>query len=261
MEKEKFYSVAYTHAGTFHCDDVFATALIELINPDIKVKRIHNISEIKEKNALIYDIGYGKFDHHQKGKLEREDGTPYASFGLLWKEYGKLLIPYEKSRNDFDEQFVKGLDKSDNYGFYNSLSDAIGSYNYSVDKEDNEVNFKLAVKTAKEILNNKINKFLEIRELKKKMETEVGSDQKYLELKKYLPPAVFADTSVKAVLYPSDRDGYHVQVVKKSFTPPVECFDMDYMKTKFKSMIHIQEKYLFVFGDIEDARAFLKFIV
>ena len=54
-----------THSGTMHADEVFATAFLDLYLKDIKVCRTLNINEIENENVIIYDIGRGKFDHHQ----------------------------------------------------------------------------------------------------------------------------------------------------------------------------------------------------
>ena len=53
----------------------------------------------------------------------RENGIPYAAFGLLWEAFGPKLLPtmWEK----FDEDFIQPLDLSDNTGVPNALADAI----------------------------------------------------------------------------------------------------------------------------------------
>ena len=98
----------YTHGSVFHADDVFSTALILLLKPNVDVVRIVSMDvaqKMDEKeDCLVYDIGEGEYDHHQKNKARRpmedgwyteKDGTvmaiPYCSFGLLWKDYGHLL--------------------------------------------------------------------------------------------------------------------------------------------------------------------------
>ena len=84
--KVELPSKAFTHGAKFHSDDVFATAFLEMIKPDIEVKRGFEVP--KDFDGIIYDIGRGKFDHHQKDKEYRENGCPYAAFGLLWREFG-----------------------------------------------------------------------------------------------------------------------------------------------------------------------------
>ena len=82
-----------THNGTMHADEVFATAFLELYLKDIKVFRCSSVDEKKlNPNALVYDVGRGKFDHHQKDALRRSNDIPYSSLGLFWKEFGKDFL-------------------------------------------------------------------------------------------------------------------------------------------------------------------------
>ena len=73
-----------THSGTFHADDVFASAFLDLYLGDVRVFRTNNVdpSNVSE-GVLVYDVGRGKFDHHQNDALKRDNGIPYCSFGLL----------------------------------------------------------------------------------------------------------------------------------------------------------------------------------
>ena len=79
-----------THSGTMHTDEVFATAFLDLYKKDIAVIRVPQIEKDKiPKGALIYDIGRGKYDHHQEDAELRENGIKYSSFGLLFRDFGK----------------------------------------------------------------------------------------------------------------------------------------------------------------------------
>ena len=79
-----------THAGTFHADDVFATAfLIKIIENPI-ICRINNFNDGIKTDAIVYDIGGGKFDHHQIDAERRYDNDiKYSSIGynlrLKWQ--------------------------------------------------------------------------------------------------------------------------------------------------------------------------------
>ena len=53
----------FTHAGKFHADDVFATALLQILRPDIKITRGFVVPD--DFDGIVYDIGFGMFDHHQ----------------------------------------------------------------------------------------------------------------------------------------------------------------------------------------------------
>ena len=80
----------FTHGAKFHADDLFSTALLRLINPDIQVERGFDVPE--NFDGIVYDIGRGRFDHHQQDKEIRENGVPYAAFGLLWREFGSCFL-------------------------------------------------------------------------------------------------------------------------------------------------------------------------
>lgn len=56
---------AITHAGKFHADDVFSAALLRLLRPGIRIRRVLRIPD--GYSGLAFDIGWGPFDHIQKG--------------------------------------------------------------------------------------------------------------------------------------------------------------------------------------------------
>lgn len=81
---------AFTHSGKFHADDVFSYALLLYLNPAITITRGNKVP--KDFDGIVFDIGRGKYDHHQKDSRIRENGIPYAAFGLLWEELGKEFL-------------------------------------------------------------------------------------------------------------------------------------------------------------------------
>src|SRR5574344_1144389 len=107
---------AFTHAGKFHADDVFASALLRKINPDINITRGNSVPDGFE--GLVFDIGRGEFDHHQNDSRVRENGIPYAAFGLLWEQIGDVLLGEDEALI-FDRKFVQPLDENDNTGCKN----------------------------------------------------------------------------------------------------------------------------------------------
>ena len=144
----------FTHAGKFHADDVFATALLQIIRPDIKITRGFVVPD--DFDGIVYDIGFGMFDHHQEPREMRANGVPYAAFGLLWRVLGPGLVGERQARL-IDENFIQPLDLNDNTGEQNSLCDAIGFFNPVWDsKEDQDTCFFKAVAVAKQILENQI---------------------------------------------------------------------------------------------------------
>ena len=81
-----------THGGTFHADDVFATVILSKIMPEIRIIRLLEVTEQMPENVIIYDIGAGKFDHHQFGGNGEREGVKYAACGLIWKQFGKEVL-------------------------------------------------------------------------------------------------------------------------------------------------------------------------
>lgn len=118
---KKPFTVA-VHDGTFHTDDVFACAVVLLAHKNKKVTVIRTRDEKKIASAdcvidvgVIYDPKTLRFDHHQKeGAGERENGVPYASFGLVWKHYGTTLCSSEHIAHIVDERLVAHIDAVDN---------------------------------------------------------------------------------------------------------------------------------------------------
>ena len=69
---------AFTHGGKFHADDIFSSALLLYLNPEIQITRGNQVPE--EYDGIVFDIGRGAYDHHQKDSRVRENGIPYADF-------------------------------------------------------------------------------------------------------------------------------------------------------------------------------------
>ena len=106
-------ATAFTHSGKFHADDVFSAALLLYLNPEITITRGNRVPE--DFGGIVFDIGRGRYDHHQKDSRVRENGIAYAAFGLLWEELGIEILGEELAQK-FDESFVQPLDNNDNTG-------------------------------------------------------------------------------------------------------------------------------------------------
>ena len=111
-------ATAFTHSGKFHADDVFSSALLLYLNPEIRIIRGNKVPE--DFDGIVFDIGRGRYDHHQKDSRIRENGIPYAAFGLLWEELGVEILGEELAQK-FDESFVQPLDNNDNTGEKNPV--------------------------------------------------------------------------------------------------------------------------------------------
>ena len=45
MTMREIPEIVYTHGGKFHADDVFATALLQMLRPDVTVRRVMKLPE------------------------------------------------------------------------------------------------------------------------------------------------------------------------------------------------------------------------
>ena len=118
----KIPAKGFTHGGKFHADDVFSTALLQILRPDIQVTRGFVVPD--DFDGIVYDVGGGMFDHHSEPRECRPNGVPYAAFGLLWRLLGAQLVGEHQARL-LDENFIQPLDLNDNTGEQNSLADAV----------------------------------------------------------------------------------------------------------------------------------------
>ena len=203
----------FTHAGKFHADDVFATALLQILRPDIRITRGFVVPD--DFDGIVYDIGFGMFDHHQEPRETRANGIPYAAFGLLWRVLGPGLVGERQARL-IDENFIQPLDLNDNTGEQNSLCDAIGFFNPVWDsKEDQDACFFKAVAVAKQILENQIESANAVNRADEKVQQAYkNSRDGIVVLPCYLPwKNGLYKTDALFVIYPSQRGGWSAQCV------------------------------------------------
>ena len=211
MEEKK----AFTHGVIFHADDVFAAALLLLLNPRMKIERGNQVPE--HYDGIVFDIGLGKYDHHQFDKRIRENGVPYAAFGLLWDEYGELFLEAEDAKK-FDEDFVQPLDWTDNTGEKNLLSSYIANLNplWNEESADGTEQFFSAVEFARQVLNRKFEVIRAKREAYREIEKILKKNgiSKILVLDKAMPwKDAVKGKDIVYVIFPSARDGYMIQAV------------------------------------------------
>lgn len=87
-----------THSGKFHADDAWAVAVLKVVFPECDIVRTRDPAVIAAADFAIdvgdvWDPASGRFDHHQKGfSAARQTGVPYASAGLVWREYGARCV-------------------------------------------------------------------------------------------------------------------------------------------------------------------------
>ena len=206
----------FTHAGVFHADDVFATALLKIVYPDIVIERGTKVPD--DYDGIVYDIGYGKYDHHQADHKIRENGVSYAAFGLLWEEYGPELVGEEMAAA-FDKEFVQRLDLSDNTGENEAVCSLIAGYNSLWDEDsDQDEQFMEAVNVAKEMLERQIKKMISKKKAAEEVRNQISQAKDHiLILEKAMPwKEALVDTDILYVIMRSIRGGYNVQAVPKT---------------------------------------------
>lgn len=228
-------ATAFTHSGKFHADDVFSSALLLYLNPEIRITRGNKVPE--DFDGIVFDIGRGRYDHHQKDSRIRENGIPYAAFGLLWEKLGAEILGEDLAQK-FDESFVQPLDNNDNTGEKNELATLIGNFNPTWDAQGgNDEAFFQAVSVAGMILENKFERYLGNERADKRVEEILEEHQKailsgekskeearILILPEFVPcQKRLSETDIAFVIFPSNRGGYCIQPQKKEYSLNYKC--------------------------------------
>lgn len=116
-----------THSGVFHADDVFAAATLALLHPDAPLVRTRERERLEEATSssrwICFDVGdhfdpaMQNFDHHQRSfARRRENGVPYAAFGLVWEAHGEAVV-----REVLAEVLSQGAEEEDESSFVREL--------------------------------------------------------------------------------------------------------------------------------------------
>lgn len=267
-EIKKKDAKAFTHGGKFHADDVFSSALLLYINPEIVISRGNKVPE--DFDGIVFDIGRGRYDHHQKDSRVRENGVPYAAFGLLWEELGKEILGEELAEK-FDEAFVQPLDNNDNTGEKNELATLIGNFNPPWDaKGGSDEAFFQAVSVAGMILENKFERYRGNARADQRVEQVLkGHDPKerILVLPEFIPcQKALAETEIAFVIFPSNRGGYCIQPQKREYSMNYKCsFPSQWLGLEGEELVKEtglssagfchKGGFLMTVGELEDAKA------
>ena len=197
--------IASTHDGRFHADEIFALAVLNLFYPDLEIVRSRDENVYKNADIIvdvghIYDPDNLIFDHHQRSfTLKRESGIPYASFGLVWKQYGESLCGSSKTAEYIDSVIVQAIDADDNgidiyetkiegVGFH-TLSDIIESFvPRHVDDDKVQIGFDRALNFATSYMRRQIKlarEFFEVALPNIRNAIKVGDDPRILIFHKF----------------------------------------------------------------------------
>ncbi len=110
-----------THSGNFHTDEVFACAVLSILHDGaVEIVRSRESSVWATGDYVVdvggvYDAAKGRFDHHQEGGAgARENGIPYSSLGLVWKEFGEKLAGSTYAARMIDKRLAQPVDAGDN---------------------------------------------------------------------------------------------------------------------------------------------------
>ena len=128
--------ILVTHNGKFHCDEVFAYAVLRLALGVSKPGEDHVLIRTRDPASIgtgtvvwdvgmAFDAGANRFDHHQRGAPVRPSGLPFSSAGLVWQAYGvravaALLRPAgaeafaDEIAAELDTKLVLHIDEVDN---------------------------------------------------------------------------------------------------------------------------------------------------
>ena len=176
-----------THSGSFHLDDLFAVATLKILYPELEIIRSRKQEDFDSADFVV-DVGdindeeKNRFDHHQHGGAgTRENGVPYAAFGLVWKKFGVQVCGEDRVADLVDKKMVQPIDAADNgYNMYRETKKGLSPYLLDNafkaltptwrDKETVDETFTRLLPLAQEILIREIKKaqyFFEDTELVK----------------------------------------------------------------------------------------------
>jgi uncharacterized UPF0160 family protein len=166
-----------THDGSFHADEVFAIAALGLLGEPVEVGRTRDRDALARADVRV-DVGFrddastGDFDHHQRDfDTVRENGVRYASFGLVWRQFGVRVCDGDQEVADaVDETLVQAVDANDTgQQLTQSLIDGvrpmtvngiIGGFNAhwdeSLTSEQEHQRFDAAVALARDIITREV---------------------------------------------------------------------------------------------------------
>jgi len=254
-----------THNGNFHADDVFSIAALKVIFPSFKLIRTRDLEVISKADLVIdvggeYDPETGRFDHHQRGGAgERENGIPYSSFGLIWKQYGLSICDGNAEvAASVDAGLVSTIDAID-CGHVEgvvsgiTLSQTISMFNPTWQEEgDFDAGFNEAVKFAERVLARFIASAsggISAKAIVAKA-IDDAEDPRVIVLDKYIPwkRTVHALSSdALYMIYPSQTGQWRIQTV------PVEPGSFEDRKSLPKAWAGLSDKALQEVTGIDDA--------
>ncbi len=227
-----------THNGSFHADEVFAIAALGLLGDPVEVVRTRDRDDLARADLRV-DVGFrddastGDFDHHQRGfDRARDNGVRYASFGLVWREFGAQICEGDQDvAAAVDATLVQPVDANDTgQRLTQSLLDGvrpltangiIGGFNARWDEtltpEQERERFDAAVALAQGILAREVDSAASVRRAERIVRKAIAAapDPRVVELPVNAPwKQVLVPETADAlfVIYPK-RQGFGLEAV------------------------------------------------
>ncbi|MGM0482263.1 MAG: MYG1 family protein [Patescibacteria group bacterium] len=230
-----------THNGHYHSDDIFAVAVLLLYlkeeENEVEILRTRDEKVIEEADFAVdiggrHDPDKGLFDHHQEeGVGNRENGVPYAAFGLVWRHYGVDLSGGEEEAETIDRKLVQPIDAGDNgvrisqnifedvtpYSVQHFFSAFLPTWREANEVDVNKV-FQNCVDIAKSVLKREIKKARDEKQGKEMVKKSLNeySGERVVVLEDYYPwkEVALEHPEIFFMVYPSSEgSSWHVQGV------------------------------------------------
>ena len=220
-----------THSGRFHVDDVMSTIFISKLMDKVILMRLATIRNNNLEDKLVYDIGLGEFDHHQKNRNgKRANGIYYSSIGLLWKKFGREYLKklnvknIDKTFKYMDEELIQYIDATDNMQMEylnNKISpDFIKLCNpqWNEDISEDEA-FINALKLADEFWNVYIKSAIsEVEAIDIILNKVKNCNECYIIFDREMPYRramdMYNGDKIKYIIFKSRREGYEIRTIR-----------------------------------------------
>lgn len=221
----------FTHAGTFHADDVCVAAFMRMaVGNRLNIVRGYNLPKDAEaRGILVADIGDGPFDHHASPREKRENGVAYAAFGKVVRAYGveSGLLADEAEYKLFDAGFIQELDLYDNegpdrfggrmQGFCQLIARLNPMWDEDQSLQSQMRGFMQGVKIAEVYIGRELHRVKSLTAANELVKAELANARRgVLVLDEYVPFqfALAKERNINWVIVPSQRGGYAAMSVK-----------------------------------------------